>query len=212
MRRGLVSVAAAILLLPGCHELWGGSSSGAGSATYGPSADEASAQTSVRAAIPAIEAWYADHGTYEGLTVEGLQQAYDAGVQGVVFVEPLNSKTYCVEATAGQATFHKQGPAAEILIGHCGARGAPVVPPPPKSSDPQTNLRNAVPAIEAWWADHGTYAGATLAKLRAQYDYGIPLEVSIVRAGKKSYCAESTAGGDTWSYWGPETGFKHGGC
>jgi hypothetical protein len=192
--------------LTGCFYLPGG-----GWSDY-TSTDVEEAQSNVRAAIPAIEAWYADHGTYEGLSLARLQQQYDAALEGIEIVGPLNGKTYCVEASVGEATYHKQGPGEDILVGHCGTSSKPVVPPPPMSYDPQTNLRTAIPAIEAWWADHGTYAGMTLSKLRAQYDYGIPLEVAIVRASKRSYCAESTVGGDTWSYWGRGTGLKRGGC
>jgi hypothetical protein len=50
-----------------------------------------------------------------------------------------------------------------------------------------------VPSIEAWYADHGTYAGMTVNKLRTQYDYGISLDVKIVRATKKAYCVLSPA-------------------
>jgi hypothetical protein len=79
-----------------------------------PGADE-------RATIPAIEAWYADHGTYAGLTLEALRQQYDAGLPDVTIVGPLNMKAYCVEATAdGVSYFFKAGPAADILEGHCG--------------------------------------------------------------------------------------------
>jgi hypothetical protein len=78
------------------------------------------AQTYVRATIPAIEAWYADHGTYAGLTLEALRQQYDAGLPDVTILGPLNVKTYCVEATADGVSYFKAGPAADILEGHCG--------------------------------------------------------------------------------------------
>jgi hypothetical protein len=205
MRR-LLLLAGIVPLLTGCFYL-----PGAGWSDY-TSTDVEEAQSNVRAAIPAIEAWYADHGTYEGVTLARLQQQYDAALEGIDLVGPFNKKTYCVEATVGGATYHKQGPAEDILVGHCGTSVKPVVPPPPKSYDPKTSLLTAVPAIEAWRADRGTYAGMTLSKLRARYDYGIPLEVEIVRANKKSYCVQSTVAGDTWSLWGPRTGLQHGGC
>jgi prepilin-type N-terminal cleavage/methylation domain-containing protein len=34
----------------------------------------------VRAAIPAVEAWYSDHGTYAGMTAALLKASYDAGI------------------------------------------------------------------------------------------------------------------------------------
>jgi len=214
MRWNLVPLLAAFLLLTGCHELWGGSSSTQSSATvtYSPAGAASVALTNLRASIPAVEAWYADHGTYAGLTLEGLRQEYDAGVKGVRLVRPLNRKTYCVESTVGEITYHKQGPGSDILLGRCGRKGNPVTPPPPPSHDSQSTLRTAVPAIEAWYADHGTYAGMTLNKLRTQYDYGISLDLKIVRATKKAYCAESTVAGETWSYVGPTRGLAAGPC
>jgi hypothetical protein len=217
MRWGLLPLLAAVFLLTGCHELWGGSaSSSSGSYTstlgYASAADIEAAQANVRASIPAIEAWHADHGTYAGLTLDDLEQQYHGGVKDVLFVGPLNRKTYCVESTVGQTTFHKQGPGAEVWEGHCGHKGTPATPPPPPSSDPQTTLRTAIPAIEAWYADHGTYEGITVNKLRTQYDYGISLDLQIVRATRKSYCAESTVAGETWSYVGPARGFAPGSC
>jgi hypothetical protein len=171
MRWSLVPLLAALFLLTGCHELWGGSSSSSQSSatvTYSPAVDASVALTNLRASIPAVEAWYADHGTYGGLTLGVLQQQYDAGVKDVRFVGALNRKTYCVESTVGEVTYHKQGPASDILLGHCAQKGNPVTPPPPPSYDPQSTLRTAIPAIEAWYADHGTYAGMTVNKLRTQ--------------------------------------------
>jgi hypothetical protein len=215
MRWGLVPLLAALFVLTGCHELWGSSSSSPESSatvTYSPAGDASVAQANLRASIPAIEAWYADHGTYGGLTLEGLRQQYDAGVKDVRFVGPLNRKTYCVESTVGEIAYHRQGPASEILLGRCGQKGNPVTPPPPSSYDPQTTLRTAIPAIEAWYADHGTYAGIAVNKLRTQYDYGISLDLKIVRATKKAYCVESTVAGETWSYVGPTRGLAPGSC
>lgn len=213
MRWGLVPLLAALFLLPGCHQFLGGSSSSQSSATvtYEATDATAAAQRNVRGSIPAIETWYADHGTYAGVTLEGLQQ-YDPGVKDVQLIGPLNGKTYCVESTVGGVTYHKQGPGADIWEGHCGHRGAPATPPPPPSYDPQTTLRTAIPAIEAWYADHGTYAGMTVNKLRTQYDYGISLDLNIVRATKKAYCVESTVAGETWAYHGPARGLAEGRC
>jgi hypothetical protein len=214
MRWGLLPLLVAMFLLTGCDELWGGSSSSQSSATvtYSPAGDASVALANLRASIPAVEAWYADHGTYGGLTLKGLQQQYDAGVKDVRFVGPLNRKTYCVESTVGEIAYHKQGPASDILLGRCGQEGNPVTPPPPPSYDPQTTLRTAIPGIEAWHADHGTYAGMTVNKLRTQYDYGISLDLKVVRATKKAYCVESTVAGETWSYVGPARGLAAGRC
>src|SRR5439155_17419847 len=36
----------------------------------------------------------------------------------------------------------------------------------------QSDVRAAIPSMEAWYADHGTYAGVTPAKIRASIDSG----------------------------------------
>ena len=205
MRRVLLLVAI-VPLLAGCFYL------PIGSSTY-EGGDAAHAQSNVRAAIPAIEAWYADHGTYAGITLEALRQQYDAGLPEVTLVGPLNGNTYCVESTVRGTSYFKAGPAADIFEGHCGDPvPAPAPPPPPVSYDGQTNVRMAIPAIEAWHADHGTYRGMTITKLRTKYDYGIPTELKIVGATKQQYCIESSVGGETYSYRGPGGPLAPGGC
>jgi hypothetical protein len=206
MRR-LFLLVGLVPLLTGCFYLPildGASSSGSGAAS--------SAQSNVRNSVPAIEAWYADNGTYAGMTLALIQQRYDASVKDVMLVRPLNRQTYCVESTVGEKSYFKAGPAADILEGHCGDVVTPTVAPPPVSyGNAETNLRAAIPGIEAWNADHGTYAGMTVKKLHAKYDYGIP-DIKIVRATKSAYCVESTVGGETWSYRGPAGTLARGSC
>jgi hypothetical protein len=99
------------LLLAGC--LW---SSGRTS-EYGSGSDSAGAEANVRAAIPAIEAYYADHGMYRRATLRALRE-YDAGVARVRIISATRG-SYCIESTVGGATYHKQGPAAAIVSGSC---------------------------------------------------------------------------------------------
>jgi hypothetical protein len=56
-----------------------------------------------------------------------------------------------------------------------------------------TNVRAAVPALEAWNADRGVYTGATLNGLRTKYDYGLK-DVRVVFATADDYCLESRVG------------------
>jgi hypothetical protein len=107
------------------------SESGSGSSTYAP--DEAG-MTSVRASIPAIEAYYADNGTYKGATLQVLQQRYDAGITGIK-VAKANDQTYCIESTEGGFPWHKAGPAADIVPGDCGT---------PPLSPPQTDAEMCI--------------------------------------------------------------------
>jgi hypothetical protein len=81
--------------------------------------------------------------------------------------------------------------------------GSLVLPvPEPQPSQAVTNVRAAIPALEAWNADHGTYTGATLAKLRKQYDYGLA-DVRVVFATRNDYCLESRVGDEVASKHGP---------
>jgi hypothetical protein len=122
MRTGFLAAAAALLLLSGCHEYWGSagsgdslSSSGTATATYDPTADDQEAQRNVRAAIPAIEAWHAEHGTYRGMTVPALNSEYDRTIgDNIRLVGPLTKDMYCVESLVGNAAWHKDGPAGIV--------------------------------------------------------------------------------------------------
>ena len=81
-------------------------------------ANESAAKANVRAAVPAIEAFYADNNTYAGMTLAQLQASYDAGVKNITF-GTLSATSYCVQSTVGAATFNKQGPSADIISGAC---------------------------------------------------------------------------------------------
>ena len=104
---------------------------------------------------------------------------------------------------------------AGIVIGHYAipapapARAKPAsteglfVPPvQPSPSDATTNVRAAIPALEAWNADHGSYRGATLQRLRRQYDYGLH-GVTVVFTTRDDYCLESRVGDAVASKQGP---------
>jgi hypothetical protein len=145
------------------------------------------------------------------MTVAALHDEYDESIaDSIRLVGPLTKETYCVESLVGSAAWHKDGPAGIVDSGYCADKVA--APPPPSTGNAQADLRNAVPAIEAWYIDHGKYAGMTIDQLRVQYDYGIPSGIGVVRATKKAYCVETTVSGETSSYWGPRQGFGHGGC
>ncbi len=85
-------------------------------------AEDAAASANVREAVPAVEAYYADHGTYAkaspALTPEHLRATYDAGVavDGTRF-RYLSPVSYCLSATVGDSTWSKDGPGGEIRPG-----------------------------------------------------------------------------------------------
>jgi type IV pilus assembly protein PilA len=83
-------------------------------------AERSAAQANVRASIPGVEAYYADHTAtgYSGLTLGKLQASYDAGIKNITVVRATTA-SYCVQSVVGQATYKKGGPAADIVSGPC---------------------------------------------------------------------------------------------
>jgi hypothetical protein len=156
----------------------------------GSSSSSSSAEASVRGAVPAIEAFYADNNTYSGATLAALHE-YDYGVENVRVVT-ANDQTYCLESTVGAETYSKAGPAAEIVVGHC-----PDESPPVELPAVVRNLHVAVDGMEVFRSAQGTYEYVTLEELRMVAPGLKP--VRIVEATRDSFCLESTVDGQTWS-------------
>jgi prepilin-type N-terminal cleavage/methylation domain-containing protein len=83
-------------------------------------AEKSAAQANVRAAIPGVEAYYADHTAtgYSGMTATYLRLSYDAGIKNIRVVRKTPA-SYCIDSTVGQAQYNKAGPAADIQSGLC---------------------------------------------------------------------------------------------
>src|SRR6266496_542306 len=83
-------------------------------------ANKSAAQANVRAAVPGMEAFNADHATgYVGVTLTKLQGSYDAGIKNVK-ISVANSTTYCIVNTSPSTVrYHKSGPGADIKAGNC---------------------------------------------------------------------------------------------
>ena len=81
-------------------------------------ANNTAAQANVRAAIPGMEAYNADHGTYAGATSAVLQASYDAGIKHIN-VKTATATTYCIDSTVGTSVYKKAGPSADITSGAC---------------------------------------------------------------------------------------------
>jgi type IV pilus assembly protein PilA len=83
-------------------------------------ANKSAAQANVRAAVPGMEAFNADHATgYLGVNLAKLQASYDAGIKNVT-VRAATQGGYCVENTSpGTVTYHKSGPSGDIKSGAC---------------------------------------------------------------------------------------------
>jgi len=204
-RLALPLLAAGVLALPGCF--YGPTLSGGGSA----SSDDAAAQANVRASVPAIEAYYADNGSYAGATPDILRTTYDAGLPDVHFVGRFTRTTYCVQSTVGAATYSKNGPSAQVAPGPCGGSSdetATVEPPP--HTDAEDAVLASVPVIEAYYADTGSYAGVeNMSSL-----YGVPLaDVRVlVREHGRAYCVEAPAPAPSAHFVGPSGPLADGPC
>src|SRR6476620_117541 len=83
-------------------------------------ANKSAAQANVRAAVPGMEAFHADHSTgYAGVNLAKLQGSYDAGIKNVT-VRAATQGAYCIENTLpGTVTYHKSGPSGDIKSGSC---------------------------------------------------------------------------------------------
>jgi hypothetical protein len=94
------------------------SSSGGGLSVSPNEANRSEAMTNVRAAVPALEAWNADHGSYEGATLEKLRKQYDYGLHDVTFAFTTRDD-YCFESRVGDVVASKHGPGGEVLPQPC---------------------------------------------------------------------------------------------
>jgi type IV pilus assembly protein PilA len=83
-------------------------------------ANKSAAQANVRAAVPGMEAYNADHATgYVGVNLAKLQGSYDAGIKNIT-IRAASQGGYCIEnTTPGTVTYHKSGPSGDIRSGSC---------------------------------------------------------------------------------------------
>jgi type IV pilus assembly protein PilA len=83
-------------------------------------AAEASAKANVRTAIPAIEAFYTDNGSYASMTLPALR-SIDAGIASGVSLGTLTANTYVVQAQVKNKCASLTGPAGteNITVANC---------------------------------------------------------------------------------------------
>jgi len=84
---------------------------------YRQRAHDAAAQQKIDQIIPAVHAYFADNDTYVGMTVAGLEAAYDSTIDPTEFsfgsVVPTDS-TYCIDSSSQGSTWRKNGPNAPL--------------------------------------------------------------------------------------------------
>lgn len=76
------------------------------------------AEENVLAAAPAVQSYFDEHGTYEGMSLPVLQ-TLDTSVTldgNPTVTSPL---TFCIQSTVGTQTIRKNGPEAEVEEGAC---------------------------------------------------------------------------------------------
>lgn len=81
-------------------------------------AGDATARANIRIAVPAIEAYRSDVGSYAGMTLPLLQSTYSPGVQGIEIVS-ADAAGYCIRASASGRTWYKDSDAGAITTTAC---------------------------------------------------------------------------------------------
>jgi type IV pilus assembly protein PilA len=76
-------------------------------------ANDSAAKANVRAAIPGVEAFFADFNTYAGASPGFLQTNYDQGIKNIT-IPTATASTYCIQSAVGGKTWRKNGPAADL--------------------------------------------------------------------------------------------------
>ena len=81
-------------------------------------ANNSAAQANVRAAVPSIEAYFAEHGTYAGMTLVALRM-----IDPAIAVELVGTPTasgYCIRSTEPPgAAYYKEGPDGAVTTTPC---------------------------------------------------------------------------------------------
>ncbi|MGH3004024.1 MAG: type IV pilin protein [Gaiellaceae bacterium] len=72
-------------------------------------AQDSAAEANLRAAVPSVEAWYGDHGSYTNMSTASLKASYDSGFSSAVTIDNKSATAYCLMAT-GSKTFYWSGP------------------------------------------------------------------------------------------------------
>jgi prepilin-type N-terminal cleavage/methylation domain-containing protein len=81
-------------------------------------ATDAAARSNIRTAVPAIEAYRNETGSYAGMTLPVLQSSYSPGIQGIEVLS-ADSAGYCLRSTVGTRSWYKSGPAGDITTASC---------------------------------------------------------------------------------------------
>jgi type IV pilus assembly protein PilA len=86
-------------------------------------AKESAAKANLRSLIPDVESYFADNGSYSGMSLATLKTNYDQSLNASIYtVISVGANTYCVSAVdkpGGTTTWYKAGPASEMSTTAC---------------------------------------------------------------------------------------------
>jgi type IV pilus assembly protein PilA len=91
-------------------------------------ANSRAAEADIRAAVPSMEAYYADHGHYTNVTQPIIKASIDSGVSSAMSVADTVNGTYCITATVGNKTWSLRGPGASGWFKNATCGGTAVSP------------------------------------------------------------------------------------
>ena len=93
-------------------------------------ANNRAAEADVRAAVPSVEAWYADKGTYVGVTTASIKASIDSGLSSNVVIPnaSLSANGYCIGATVGGKSWSVKGPGASAWYNSADCSGTATTP------------------------------------------------------------------------------------
>jgi type IV pilus assembly protein PilA len=80
-------------------------------------ASRKAAAANVRAAVPAVENYFADNNSYAGMTPANLRSTYDQGISSSLVVRTATATSYCIQDTVGGQNARKNGPGARVEEG-----------------------------------------------------------------------------------------------
>ena len=82
-------------------------------------ANKSAAQSNVRSAVPAVEAYFSDNASYASMDLAALQ-AIDPSVKVAVDAAENSASTYCIYNTSPTSpVYHKRNPGGAITEGAC---------------------------------------------------------------------------------------------
>jgi type IV pilus assembly protein PilA len=81
-------------------------------------ASDSAAKANVRASLPAVEAYYSDNGSYDGMTAANLKSTYDQNLKLTTVTE--TDAAYCIHSVVGGKDWKIVGPGAtDPVAGTC---------------------------------------------------------------------------------------------